>query len=43
MLQVPILVIIENYMNIFNIKVRLINKNPFKDFSVSVDNSVSIG
>ena len=38
-----ILVIIENYMNIFNIKVRLINKNTFKDFSVSVDSSVSIG
>lgn len=30
-------------MNIFNIKVRLINKNTFKDFSVSVDSSVSIG
>ena len=41
--QVPILVIIENYMNIFNIKVRLINKNTFKDFSVSADSSVSIG
>lgn len=39
---VLILVIVENYMNIFKVKVRVINKNTFKHFPLSVASPLTL-